>query len=135
MKHLIKYSSFLTVLITLLTSSCEKFSGDNEGITGSWRCRDESGSGGFRQYTVTIDRTDLDTTMFKVYNFHNLGFEIETYFRLKDTVATIIGTMDGSYSITGKGYVKKNYSSIRWEYSVSGNGINHSYVQAYYDRR
>lgn len=130
MKKQAKYLILIMVLLMTVMVSCEKFSGSNDSLTGAWRCREESGNNGYTQFTVTIDRLDPDTTMFKIFNFHNLGFETEVYFKLHDSTATIIGSLDGAYGISGKGIVKKDLSSINWEYSISGD-----FVRAYYFRK
>jgi hypothetical protein len=135
MKNHLKGLILLMLLFILASTSCEKYSGSNKSLTGAWRCKEESGDGGYRQYTVTIDRTEKDTTIFIIYNFHNIGLEFETYFQLHDTIATIIPMGDVSYSISGKGIVKKDYSSINWEYSIVGNNTNDNYVRALYTRK
>lgn len=122
-------------MIIMFTPSCEKYSGSNKSLTGAWRCKEESGEGGYRQYTVTIDREQKDTTIFIIYNFHNVGLEIETYFQLHDSIATILPIGDGTYNISGKGIVKKDYSSIDWTYSITGNNTNDNYVRAIYTRK
>jgi len=134
MKNYAKYLIFVMMILAIMVS-CEKFSGNNESITGAWRCREESGNNGYRQYSVTIDRMDPDTTMFKVLNFHNLGFESEAFFTLHDSIATLIGSMDGSYGISGRGIIKKDLSSIDWEYTISGSGISENYIRALYFRK
>jgi len=106
------------VSLPMTFSSCEKFSGDTDSISGAWRCFEDSEMG-FRQYNVSIFRagTGYDTTYFIINNFNNLGQELETLVQLKDTVITI-KLMDG-YNVSGTGYVSKNFKEINWTYSVS----------------
>lgn len=128
-----KYFILLMILIAFACSSCEKFSGGNgDSITGPWRCREENGNN-FRQYSVSIDRAggSYDSTYFIIYNFHNLGFDFETYAQLKDSTLRVIFT-DGLYNVSGKGMVSKNLKIINWLYSVSGQNVNDNYVTAYY---
>ncbi len=131
MKRLSKYA-IITILIAVASSSCEKFSGDNDSVTGLWQCRDESNNHSSRRYSVTIYSSDLDTTQFIINNFYNLGNEIETYAVKKDSILTIWGN-SGSYSITGRGRLAKDFSSINWEYSISGGDVDNGV--AYYYRK
>ena len=131
MRRRTRYFILLMVLLTITVASCEKFSGSNDSITGLWRCDEISGS---RRYSVTINRSDIDTTYFVINNFHNLGQEIETYVQLKDSTITFLN-INSSYSISGKGVVRDNFSTIVWDYSISGSGVNDGYVRAYYYKK
>lgn len=124
-----KFMFMLLVLLPITFSSCEKFSGDTDSISGAWRCFEESGLG-YRQYSVSIFRagSGYDTSYFIISNFHNLGQELETLVQLKDTIITI-KMMDG-YSVSGTGYVRKNFKEIIWDYNVSN-----SFFSARYSRR
>lgn len=117
------------VLLPITFSSCEKFSGDTDSISGAWRCFEESGFG-YRNYSVSIFRagSGYDTTFFIINNFNNLGSERETLVQLKDTVITI--KMLEGYSVSGTGYVRKDFKEIIWEYNVSG-----SFFSARYSRQ
>jgi len=130
MARLSKYA-IITILIAVASSSCEKFSGDNNSVTGLWQCRDESNSHSFRRYSVTIYSSDIDTTQFIISNFYNLENEIETYAVKKDTILTIWGN-SGNYSITGRGRLARDFSSIDWEYSISGSDVSDNGVAYYY---
>lgn len=133
MKYLSKYIVSMVVLLTLASSSCETDSGIGNSITGAWRCREEGATSGFRQYSVNIDRTNTDTTLFIIYNFYNLGFDLETYASLKDSIVTLLYTNE-NYNVSGKGHVSKDLKAIEWEYSISGFNVNDNYVQALYYR-
>ena len=129
MKRIVKYFIAFAAIISFTCSSCET---DNigESITGSWRCREESGNMNYKQFSVNIDyASDIDTTLFIIYNFHNQGFEVETYARLRDTVLTLLQTNTMS-NVAGTGYVSKDFRSINWEYSV-----DNEYVSAYFFRK
>jgi len=135
MKCVPKYLYSILISISLICFSCEKFSGGGDSITGTWHCNEESASG-FRQYSVGIDRAGVgfDSTYFVLLNFHNLGFDFETYVHLKDTVLTFV-TNNQAYSISGKGYVSKNRKSIDWSYNISGANANEFGVRALYLRQ
>jgi len=130
MTKLSKYILFFSILIVFSISSCEKFSGGGDSISGAWLCRVENEL--TPQYSVIIGSAGFsyDTTMFIINNFHNLGYEHETYVQLKDTIVTII-SMDG-YSVSGKGSVTRDFRSIEWNYSISGPGANDGYVISLY---
>ncbi len=132
MRNRTKYFILLMVLLTITVVSCEKFSGNNDSIAGLWRCEELSSP---RRYSVTISRSDFDTTYFVIYNFHNLGQEIETYVQLKDSTITFLNLNTGNYSFSGKGIAHNNYSIIDWDYSISGSGVNDGYVRAYYYKK
>ncbi len=125
-----KLITLLVILLSLLTISCDKYTGDTSSISGSWRCRAESSLNGFTQYTVTIDKagSNFDSTYFVIYNFHNQGYDIETYIQLIDNVITI--TNIGGGFASGKGTVSKDFKSIEWDYSISND-----FVTAYYYRK
>lgn len=120
---------FLGILFLSFITSCEKYSGDTESIAGSWRCREESSLGGLNQYSVTISKADvgLDSTYFVIYNFHNQGFETETYVQLIDTVITI--TNFGSSLASGKGSVSKDFKTIEWNYTYSNTFVTALYFR------
>ena len=126
----IKLIAPIVILLSIVTTSCEKFSGDNDSISGSWRCRAESSLNGYSQYSVTIDKagSGFDSTYYVIYNFHNQGYEIETYVQLKDNVITINDLIGGIAS--GQGTVSKDFKSIDWEYTISND-----FVTAYYYRK
>lgn len=124
----------VSIFMAMLSTSCETNSGSGDSITGSWQCREESSTIPFRTYSVNIDRSNNDTTLFTIYNFYDLGIEVETYVRLKDSTATLIGT-NGYYNVSGKGIVSKDFKSIEWQYSISGLSVNDNYVQSYYFRK
>lgn len=113
-----KFMFVIMVLLPISFTSCEKFSGDTDSITGAWRCFEESKLG-HREYSVSIFRagSGYDTSYFIINNFNNLGQELETLVQLKDTVITI-KLMDG-FSVSGTGYVRKNFKEIDWDYTVS----------------
>ena len=127
MKRVAKY--IILIIITLANYSCET-NGVGESITGAWICREESNITNIHQFNVNIDyASDIDTTLFIIYNFHNQGFEVETYARLRDTVLTLLQTNTMS-NVAGTGYVSKDFRSINWEYSV-----DNEYVSAYFYRK
>lgn len=133
MKNHTRYFILLMVFLTMAIVSCEKFSGGDDSITGLWQCREESSSG-TRQYSATIYSSDFDSTIYEIYNFHNLGNDVLTYVSMKDSTITILN-MNASYSISGKGIAHDNFSEIDWDYSISGSGVNESNVHAYYSRK
>lgn len=131
----LKRNYLVFTLLALSMTSCEKFSG-GDSISGSWNCREERGDT-YKQYSVMIGRAgyDYDTTFFIINNFHNIGFEYDTYVQLKDTVITLKYITSGEFYVAGKGYVSKDRNSIRWNYSISGPNVGDNYVVAYYQRK
>ena len=121
------------LIVPFLFISCEKYSG-GDSISGSWSCTEERGVR-IKQYSVLIGRAGVgfDTTYFIINNFHNLGYEHETYVQLKDTTITL-RFMDG-YSVVGKGHVTRDLKAIEWNYSISGSGTSESYVVAFFRKK
>ncbi len=103
-------------------------------LDGTWHCREYSSIRDYRQYTVMVERGVSDTTLLTIYNFYDLGFDFETYVRLRDTVLTIIGT-SAPNSITGTGYLNRKSFTINWEYSVTGAQLSDYNVEAQYYKR
>lgn len=117
----------------ILLHSCIKDSSYPENsILGTWRCQENSGIHGYRQYNVNIDRDVNDTTQYTIFNLYNSGFDLETYAQLSDSTLTILTTNSIEISISGTGVVHPNYKGIRWEYNYSGAGID--YVEAEFYR-
>jgi hypothetical protein len=131
MKLVHKYSIPLLVGIACICFACERFSGGGESITGTYHCN-ESGQG-YRSYSVSIDKAGVgfDSTYFIVYNFHNLGFDFETYIRLRDTIITFTTNNQG-YNISGNGYYHEYNNTIDWNYSITGSNANDFSVRALY---
>lgn len=119
----------LMVVLSLITTSCDKYSGDTTSISGAWRCREEWGMNGFSQYSVTISKADvgLDPSYFVIYNFHNQGFEVETYVQLIDSTVTI-SNLGGGFA-SGKGTVGKDFKTIEWNYTISNETITAFYFR------
>ncbi|RPH33633.1 MAG: hypothetical protein EHM93_04005 [Bacteroidales bacterium] len=130
MRKITKALLILMVFIPIAFSSCEKFTGDTDSISGAWRCVEESGAINPRQYSVTIYRAGagFDSTYFVINNFHNIGNEVDTYVQLIDTVITIRDI--NGYNAAGEGHVSRDFKSIDWNYSISG-----EYVRALYFKR
>lgn len=126
MKSQLKFI-LLLFSVLLVVVSCDKFTGDTDSISGAWRCNDDIGSSGSRQYSVSIYRAGegLDSTYFVINNFHNLGYEVDTYVQLIDTVITIRDF--NGIGVSGGGFVSKDLKRIVWNYSISGD-----YIIAYY---
>lgn len=122
MKNQVKFVLIL-FFVLLLFVSCDKFSGDTDSISGSWRCNEESGSNQFRQYTVSIFKAGngYDSTYYVINNFHNLGNEFETYIQLIDTVITI-RDFNGNNAV-GKGHVTRDFKTIYWDYNISSENV------------
>lgn len=122
----------MVLLCMFCGSSCE----DDDPLTldGTWHCREYSSIRDYRQYTVMVERGVSDTTLLTIYNFYDLGFDFETYVRLRDTVLTIIGT-SAPNSITGTGYLNRKSFTINWEYSVTGAQLSDYNVEAQYYKR
>lgn len=125
----VKLSLIVLVLITAI-SSCEKITGDDDSIAGGWNCREENDVNNIRQYSVLIDRAGagFDTTYYVIYNFHNLGQDVETYVQLQGSTLTIRSMTEG-YSVSGTGYVSNDLKSIDWNYNISGSTITALYYR------
>jgi len=121
---------FILFALVIAISSCEKMSGDDDSIAGGWSCREESDVNNIRQYSVLIDRAGagFDTTYYVIYNFHNLGQDVETYVQLQGSTLTIRFMTEG-YSASGTGYIGDDLKSIDWNYNISGSTITALYYR------
>ena len=121
---------FILLILAIAISSCEKTTGDDDTIAGGWSCREESNVNDIRQYSVLIDRAGagFDTSYYVIYNFHNLGQDVETYAQLQGSTLTIRFMTEG-YSATGTGYVSDDLKSIDWNYNISGSTITALYYR------
>lgn len=108
------------IAFTFLLSSCDKDKNyPKDSILGTWRCVEQGSVTNYRQYNVSIDYQGTDSSMITIYNLYNLGFQVETYGSVQDTIITIIGTntMD---DFSGTGHIERDYSAIHWQYSYFG---------------
>ncbi len=131
----IRSAVVLSVLFLLISgSSCDKNNEWGPGLSGTWSCEEESQQYNFRRYKVSIERDGSDTTLYRIYNFYNLGLGVDVMFRLRDTVLTIL-PISSDYNVVGTGKVNRTFTDIFWEYSISGMNVNDQYVNARYYRR
>ncbi|MFP4557160.1 MAG: hypothetical protein ACLFNU_09840 [Bacteroidales bacterium] len=122
MKKLYRFGLFLTTGLLFSLASCDKQENYPENsILGTWRCFEEVSIQGNRQYNVGIDYQSDDSSTIVIYNFYNMGFNVETYATVQDTLITIIGTDSFDADIIGTGHVKRDFSAIYWDFSYSGN--------------
>ncbi len=122
-------SVFLTVAI--FQSCNDKPNYPENSILGGWRCFEDGAVHGFRQYSVSIDAQHDDPSFITILNFYNLGFEVETYATVSDTVITIYGT-NSLHDFNGTGHFERNYSAIYWKFSYFGfSGTDHQVEAAY----
>jgi len=125
MKNTCSLGIFLVTLLLFASASCDKQEDYPENsILGTWRCLEEVSMYGSRQYNIGIDYQSEDSTTIVMYNFYNLGFNVETYATVQDTLITIIGTDSFDANITGTGHVKRDFSAIFWEFAYSGNSYD-----------
>lgn len=128
---------YLILIVPLFLSfaSCDR---DNNypknSVLGTWRSFEEGAVYGYRQYNVDIDLQGTDSSLIKIYNFYNLGFEHEVYCSIEDTVITIIGTNDYMQDFTGTGHFERDYSAIYWQFSYFGPNTSDPQVEALFRR-
>jgi hypothetical protein len=120
MKRISRFLIIVSVGLFLISSSCDKEKNyPKDSILGAWLCQEDGGVYGYRQYNVSIDYQGVDSTMIVIYNFYNLGFNVETYATVQDTLITLFytNTTDG---FTGTGHIERDYSAIYWNFSYFG---------------
>ncbi len=116
----LKYIALICMALLLNASSCKKFNHPENSILGTWRCFEQGSLHGYRQYNVSIDYQGNDSTMIIIYNLYNLGFQVETYATVQDTIITLIGT-NSLDDFSGTGHIARDLSAIYWQYSYFGN--------------
>ncbi len=132
MKKLSHSLIILSFGLFMISSSCDKENNyPKDSILGSWLCQEDGGVYGYRQYNVSIDYQGVDSTMIVIYNFYNLGFNVETYATIQDTLITLFytNTTDG---FSGTGHIKRDFSSIYWRFSYFGQINDPDVVAAYF---
>ena len=119
------------ILVTLLPSCGKKPSYPENSILGGWMCFEAEPN--YRNYPVSIDYINDDSSAIVIYNFYNLGFETETFATMVDTLITISGT-SGFNDFTGTGHVERDFSAIHWQFSYFGTTSSTPQVEAVYRR-
>jgi hypothetical protein len=110
------------LLLLIVLASCDKeHNYPEDSIIGTWRCQEVGSVYNARQYNVNIDFTGQDSSMITIYNFYNLGFGVETYALVEDTIITFLGTDSFEHFFSGMGgRIERDFSAIYWEFSYSG---------------
>jgi hypothetical protein len=109
--------------VTMLQSCFKDPAYPENSIEGTWRCQENSGPYGYRQYNVNVDRDTYDTARYTIFNLYNLGLNFETYTQLSDSTLTILMTNSPETSISGFGIVHPKFKGIRWEFNVGSAGF------------
>lgn len=130
--YLFCVASFFFLLLS--GSSCDNFSSDHT-IDGTWRNREIYSGNNVRTYNVSIESLSrYDTLNYIILNMYNLGYDVETYVQLSDTVFNIVGCSSDVYIISGVGYFHPSSYTIDWEYSIVGNNIEDPVVEAHFEK-
>ena len=110
-------SLFVAVLFAFLLSCDKDTDYPKDSIYGPWQCFQDDL---FRPYDVSISSLNADDeTLIIIRNFHNLGFHVETFATVSDTIIEIV-YVEPYHDIHGTGYVKRDFTAIQWEYFHSG---------------
>jgi hypothetical protein len=88
---------------------------------------------GYRQYNASIDYLGNDSTFITIFNFYNLGFNIETYATVSDTLITIYGT-NSIDDFSGTGHIERDFSAIYWRFSYFGSSATDPQVESVFRR-
>lgn len=110
----------LSLVILITCQSCEKEENPTGGLNGLWRC-EESGLTSPRTYNIDIAATTNDTTVYKFYNFHNIGFDKWVYAVSNGSLLTIESQLinNGTTSVSGSGTIDPRLNIINLEYSIN----------------
>lgn len=120
MKRKIKTLTLAILSLIFIAASCDKEKNyPKDSILGTWRSFEQSSIHGYRQYNVSIDYYGSDSTQIIIYNFYNLGYQLETYASIEDTIITLLGTNTFD-DFPGTGHIKRDFSAIFWEFSYFG---------------
>lgn len=115
---------FIPILLVSISCCKKDYQYPTDSLLGPWRCVDQIGLNyNFIPYQASIELNDIDSTQLIIINFHNLGYHVETYAMVKDTVITLIDTnfMD---DIIGTGHFTRDFRNIYWEYFYQGQNFN-----------
>ena len=120
MKTKIRTLTLAILSLILIATSCDKEKNyPKDSILGTWRSLEQSSVHGYRQYNVSIDYHGSDSTQIILYNFYNLGYQLETYASIQDTIITLLGTNTFD-DFSGTGHIERDFSAIFWEFSYFG---------------
>ena len=108
--------ALLAIAIAFTLKACDKPSYPENSILGTWRCMEVESH---RSYNVSIDFDGSDTSMIKIYNFYNLGFQEETYATVSDTLIELM-----SFNFSGTGHIERDFSAIYWRFSYLGSSTS-----------
>lgn len=134
MKRKIKTLTLAILSLIFIAASCDKEKNyPKDSILGTWRSFEQSSIHGYRQYNVSIDYYGSDSTQIIIYNFYNLGYQLETYASIQDTIITLLGTNTFD-DFSGTGHIKRDFSAIFWEFSYFGNAGSDLNIEAFFRR-
>lgn len=132
-----KFKNILIVLILIITvNSCNKDDDDRKSIFGSWNCEHYSDLGDYRKYQASISNSAEFPNYIAISNFHNLGIEHEALvYATQDDNGNLILVdnilINNEAYVSGKGTVADNYSEIKWDYTITRNGVTEEVTATY----
>lgn len=119
------------VLVPIFNSCDKNKSYPKDSILGTWRCLEQSSVQGYRQYNVSIDYQGTDSSLITIFNFYNLGYQIETYGSIQDTIITLIGT-NSFDDFSGTGHIERDFSAIYWQFTYFGESTDPQVEASYF---
>ncbi len=130
-----KKFGLILLLLAFGLSSCKKDKNyPKDSILGTWRCFEQGSMYGYRQYNVDIDLHGSDSSIVRIFNFYNLGYDFEVIATISDTLITIFETNNLLYSFAGSGSIERDFSAIYWRYSYLGDTSPDFDVEALFRR-
>jgi hypothetical protein len=115
--------------------SCEKEPVTYQSITGYWRCEEYNPvSGQTSIYTVDIERSKNDSTLYLLCNFQNVDInECLNAYHIDSTLVISGSTLSGLIVKSGIGLISDNNNLIKFSYEIF-DGQNDIQIKAVYTR-
>jgi len=128
MKKVFKLIIFVA-FIAIVQSSCQDESTNPETLIGTWTCTEaESPNSVPNPYFVYIEKSEIDSSVYLIGNYSNLGAATAVKAKLNGNTFTILSQQftDGSAMFTtqGEGTVSNNTRRIDLSYLLDGDEVN-----------
>lgn len=129
------------MLLVVLTNACEDLLGDIETgdprdkIVDTWKCDEESSyyKSVKEVYWVEISKHPTDSSRIIIYNFYNVDADAEAIMNGLNLTLPL-QTLEGGYTVSGNGLIRKDYKEINWQYTVDDGSGDLDKAAALYSR-
>jgi hypothetical protein len=135
-----RHKSIFVLLFALTLSACDEaldlVSDDlRDQFTGTWDVKENTTLKTDYTYTVTISKSDYDTTAVLIKNFYQIGSGTSVEGIVAGDKVTLPSQTVSGFTIKGYGIISFNGNTINWSYSVDYNNGDIDEVTATYTKQ